>query len=108
MRPGTKIYVARVLFGIVAGITSALVNPSLLTMQSHGIVSSFIPILIATALYVASYYFVKRCLRAAISSLNEASYSYRGGLFTYILLWILTWSLLATLLFPSLTMASSG
>ncbi|MEM4576922.1 MAG: hypothetical protein QW701_05645 [Candidatus Nezhaarchaeales archaeon] len=102
MRPGTKVYVARIAFAILAGLLSALINPLYLTFQSHGVAASVLPIIIAIFLYVASYYFVKKVIKLQQSGFNEPSYIYRGGLFTYIFMWIVTWSLVASLLHPFL------
>lgn len=102
MRPGTKVYMARIAFAIVAGLLSSLINPMYFTFQSHGVAASIIPIIIAIFLYIASYYFVKKVFKLQQSSFNEPSYIYRGGLFTYIFIWIVTWSLVASLLHPFL------
>ena len=106
MRPGTKVYATRMVFAIVAGIISAEINPILFTIQSYGLAAVLIPILIAIALYVASYYFAKDVINVKPSMLNEPSYLYKGGLFTYILIWIITWSLIASLYIPLYSLAS--
>ncbi|MHC1600983.1 MAG: hypothetical protein ACXQTI_08985 [Candidatus Nezhaarchaeales archaeon] len=102
MRPGTKIYITRIVFAVMAGLISAIINPILFTTQSYGLPASLLPVIIAAMLYIASYYFVKLVIKIAPSALNEPSYIYKGGLFTYILIWIITWSLIASLCCPSL------
>lgn len=100
MRPGTKIYITRIIFALIAGLMSTTVNPVLLTIQSHGVIASLLPIIIAIILYIASYHFIKLVIKVTSSMLNEPSYMYRGGLFTYILVWITTWSLIASFIQP--------
>jgi len=102
MRPGTKIYLTRIIFAIMAGLISAAINPTLFTTQRYGLPASLLPVIVAAMLYMASYYFVKAVIKIAPSSLDEPSYIYKGGLFTYILIWIITWSLVASLFYPSL------
>ncbi|MEM0217295.1 MAG: hypothetical protein QXM73_00895 [Candidatus Nezhaarchaeales archaeon] len=102
MRPGTKIYIVRIVFAIVAGVISALINPMLLNLSHHGIVASLLPVLIATFLYITSYYFIRALIKINPSSLNEPSYMYKGGVLTYIFIWLVTWSIIATFCFPSL------
>lgn len=102
MRPGTKVYASRIIFAVIAGVLSSIINPIILKVEHHGIMASFLPILIAVLLYMASYRFVKDIIKVNPSSLNDPSYIYKGGIFTYILVWIVTWSIVATLCCPSL------
>ena len=102
MRPGTKVYITRIMFAVIAGSISAIINPISFTIESHGIFASLLPVIIAAMLYMASYYFVKVVVKVPPSTLNEPSYIYKGGLFTYILIWIITWSLIASLCCPLL------
>ncbi|MEM4467543.1 MAG: DMT family transporter [Candidatus Nezhaarchaeales archaeon] len=92
----------RIIFAIVAGMLSALINPMLLNLSHHGVIASFLPVLIAILLYIVSYYFVRDLIKISPSSLNEPSYMYKGGALTYIFVWLVTWSIIATLCFPSL------
>jgi len=102
MRPGSKVYTTRVVFAIIAGVLSAIINPMALEVRHHGVVAAMTPIIVAVLLYLASYYFVKSVVRVPPPSLNDPSYMYKGGMFTYIIVWIVTWSLVATILCPSL------
>lgn len=102
MRPGTKVYMVRIVFAVMAGLLSTIINPVLFNLQYHGIVASLLPIIIAIFLYVTSYYFAKNIVKVDSSSLNDPSYMYKGGIFTYIFVWIVTWSIAATLCYPSL------
>jgi len=102
MRPGSKVYATRIAFAITAGLLSALINPMTLNVGRHGVVAAMVPVLIAALLYAASYYFARSVIRVSPSSLNDPSYMYKGGAFTYVVVWIVTWSLAATLCFPSL------
>ncbi len=92
----------RIVFAIIAGVLSAIINPMALEVKHHGAVAVMIPIIVAVLLYLASYYFVKSVVRVPPSSLNDPSYMYKGGIFTYIIVWIVTWSLAATICCPSL------
>jgi len=100
MRPGSKVYATRIAFAIIAGVLSAMVNPTLFKLNSqvaaHAAIALVIPILIAMFLYVASYYFAKSVVKVPPTSLNDPSYMYTGGVFTYIIVWIVAWSLTAT------------
>jgi hypothetical protein len=104
MRPGSKVYGTRIAFAIVAGVLSALINPVLFTLCSHvlayAMMAFIVPIFIAVFLYIASYYFVKSVIKVSPASLNDPSYMYKGGVFTYIIVWIVTWSLMATFCYP--------
>ncbi len=102
MRPGSKVYATRISFAIIAGLLSSLVNPVALDVGRHGVVAAMVPVVIATLLYAASYYFAKTVIRVSPPSLNDPSYMYKGGVFTYVVVWIVTWSLAATLCCPSL------
>lgn len=102
MRPGTKVYMTRIIFAIIAGVLSAVINPITLNLQHHGLTASLLPVLMAVLLYVASYYFIRDVIKVNPSSLNDPSYLYKGGIFTYIFVWIVTWSIAATLCCPSL------
>jgi hypothetical protein len=100
MRPGSKVYATRIAFAMIAGVLSTTINPMLFRLNSqvvaHVVIALMVPILIAVFLYVASYYFVKSVIKIPSSSLNDPSYMYKGGIFTYIIVWIVTWSLTAT------------
>jgi len=102
MRPGSKVYMTRIVFAIIAGVLSAIINPMALEVKHHGAAAAMIPVIVAVLLYLASYYFVKSVVRVPPSSLNDPSYMYKGGIFTYIIVWIVTWSLVATICCPSL------
>ncbi|RLF21605.1 MAG: hypothetical protein DRJ68_03075 [Thermoprotei archaeon] len=99
MRPGTKIYVARITFALIAGLLSATVTPLCMPFSIPVVIA---PVAVAAVLYVASYYFVRDVIKITPSMLNEKSYMYRGGLFTYILIWLIVWTLVASLYNPSL------
>jgi len=106
MRPGSKVYATRIAFAIVAGVLSAVINPTLFRLDSqvvaHAAIALMVPILIAVLLYMASYHFVKSVIRVSPTSLNDPSYMYKGGIFTYVIVWIVTWSLTATFAIYSL------
>jgi len=106
MRPGSKVYATRIAFAVMAGVLSAVINPTLFRTSSqvaaHAAIALMVPILIAVFLYVASYYFVKSVIRVSPASLNDPSYMYKGGVFTYVIVWIVTWSLAATFAIYSL------
>jgi uncharacterized membrane protein YdcZ (DUF606 family) len=99
MRPGSKVYATRIAFAIMAGILSAIINPLTFKLDSHGVIASVIPIFTAAFLYIASYYFVKSVVKVQPSSLNDPTYMYKGGIFTYIIVWFVTWSLTATIFY---------
>jgi len=100
MRPGSKVYATRIAFAIIAGVLSAMVNPMLFRLNSqiiaHSAIALMVPIFIAVLLYVASYHFAKSVIKVSPASLNDPSYMYKGGVFTYVIVWIVTWSFVAT------------
>lgn len=104
MRPGSKVYTTRIAFAITAGVLSAVINPMLFTLSSHVLAHAMIafvaPMFIALFLYIASYHFAKSVIKVSPTSLNDPSYMYKGGIFTYIIVWIVTWSLAATICHP--------
>jgi hypothetical protein len=106
MRPGSKVYATRIAFAIVAGVLSAVINPMLFVLRpqvpAHAVVAFIVPMLIAMSLYMASYHFAKSVIKVSPTSLNDPSYIHKGGIFTYIIIWIVTWSLTATICCPSL------
>jgi len=98
LKPGSKVYYVRALFGCLAGVLCGFLTFSLrgsLPFQAINAAS----ILVAAAAYYASI-LVPRALGVRAEDLNNPSYLKRGGLFTFILLWLSLWSLTATLLIP--------
>ncbi|MCX8204337.1 MAG: hypothetical protein N3H31_01605 [Candidatus Nezhaarchaeota archaeon] len=96
MRPGSKVYYLRALLGCLAGALSGLLSFSL-----RGLAPSQLISLASVALAFAAYYFsifLAKAVGVKAEDLNNPSYLKRGGLFTFIFLWLTSWSLTASLL----------
>lgn len=98
MKPGSKVYYSRALMGCLAGILCGLLSFSLRGSLPLYVIDAA-SIVLAVATYYASIYLAK-VLGVRAEDLNNPSYLKRGGLFTFILLWLMFWSLTATLLIP--------
>lgn len=99
MRPGSKVYYTRALMGVLAGVLCGLLHTHL-----HGalplIAYDIVAILVAVALYYASILLARHVLNVRPDDLNNPSYLRRGGIFTFIMLWLMAWTLMASFQAP--------
>ncbi|MEM4699688.1 MAG: hypothetical protein QXT74_01900 [Candidatus Nezhaarchaeales archaeon] len=98
MRPGSKVYYLRALMGCVAGVASGLLSSSLHILAPLQVIN-IASIAIAFVAYYSSILLAK-AVGVRAEDLNNPSYLKRGGLFTFIFLWLASWSLTASLLIP--------
>jgi hypothetical protein len=98
LKPGSKVYYIRSALGCLAGALCGL-----LTFSLHGLLP-FQVIDAASMLIAALIYYLSMLLSRAAGvkaeDLNNPQYLKRGGLFTFILLWLMVWSLVSSLLIP--------
>lgn len=93
MKPLTLIYWSRVCFGIVAALISAvgnLASPELFKSLLQGVSMAII-------VYILSYYFLKSQFIAKVEKPSKVLWT---GIGAYFLTWIVTWTLLFTMLKP--------
>jgi len=98
LKSGSKVYYSRALMGCLAGLLCGLLSFSLRESLSFQVIDA-ISIALAAVIYYVSI-LLARALGVRAEDLNNPSYLKRGGLFTFILLWLMLWSLTATLLIP--------
>lgn len=98
MRPGSKVYYLRALLGCIAGVASGLLSSSLHALAPFHVIN-----IASIAIAFAAYYLSILLAKAAgvrAEDLNNPSYLKRGGLFTFVFLWLTSWSLTTSLLIP--------
>ena len=98
MKPGSKVYYLRALLGCVAGVLCGYLSFSLRGSLPFQVIDAASIALAAVVYYVSIL--LPRALGVRAEDLNNPSYLKRGGIFTFILLWLMFWSLTATLLIP--------
>lgn len=98
MKPGSKVYYIRSALGCLAGALCGLLTSSL-----HGLLPfqaiDAVSVLVAAIAYYLSV-LLSRAAGVRAEDLNNPRYLKRGGLFTFILLWLMVWSLVSSLLVP--------
>ncbi|RLF16436.1 MAG: hypothetical protein DRJ97_00900 [Thermoprotei archaeon] len=99
MRPGSKVYYSRAFMGLLAGLICGLIHNPLSLVVPLPLYDA-IAILVAIALYYVSILLAKHVLGVKPDDLNNPSYLKRGGIFTFIMLWLMTWTLMASFQTP--------
>lgn len=98
MKPGSKVYYIRAVLGCVAGALSGA-----LTFSLRGLAPLLVSNAASIAVALLAYYLSVLLAKAAgvrAEDLNNPAYLKRGGLFTFIFLWLASWSLTASFLIP--------
>ncbi|RLF12299.1 MAG: hypothetical protein DRJ98_00870 [Thermoprotei archaeon] len=91
MKPGSKVYYSRSLMGIMAGLVCGALDNLLASLSPY--VYDVVAIVVAAMIYYASILFARFVLNVKPDDLNNPAYLKKGGLFTFILLWLMVWSL---------------
>lgn len=91
MKPDTKIYILRGIFGLITAIICVIMD-----------LRDFPGIMFGLAMYILTIPIIRNVLKIKASNLTAPEQIYLNGLAPYLAIWIITWTIVYTFQIPHL------